>query len=130
MAWSYDTGFATDKDKIRFLIGDTDTNDQLLSNEEITAQLVLEPRLYYAAATCANAIEARYSRFGDADVAYAFRQLARRLRERAQIQVEPYFGGISISDKESVAEDTDRPENYFEVGMFDNGSQSLGDSGT
>ena len=38
MTWTYDnTALATsDKDAVRLIIGDTDTNAQLLANEEIT----------------------------------------------------------------------------------------------
>lgn len=58
MAWSY-TGSPTSstKDEIRFLIGDTDTNDQLLTDEEITYLLdtwldVHGTTLYVASMAC------------------------------------------------------------------------------
>ena len=35
MAWSYDPNLSTKKDEVRLIIGDTDTNDQLLQDEEI-----------------------------------------------------------------------------------------------
>ena len=35
MAWTYSTALTADKDKVRFLIQDTDTDDQLLADEEI-----------------------------------------------------------------------------------------------
>ena len=41
MTWSYNENLSTDRDKVRFRIGDTDTDDQLLSNETIDAILVI-----------------------------------------------------------------------------------------
>ncbi len=35
MAWSYDPSLPTKKDEVRLIIGDTDSNDQLLQDEEI-----------------------------------------------------------------------------------------------
>ena len=35
MSWEYQGPSASDKDEVRFLIGDTDVEDQLLSDEEI-----------------------------------------------------------------------------------------------
>lgn len=39
MSWSYNIDLSTDVDKVRVRIGDTNANNQLLSNEEITALL-------------------------------------------------------------------------------------------
>jgi len=39
MSWSFDDSLTTDRDKVRLKIGDTDTNDQILSNETIDALL-------------------------------------------------------------------------------------------
>ncbi len=69
MAWTYDE---TDLDKtttsgrlnvVRLLIGDTDTNDQQVQNEEITFALnQTNDNVYYAAAWAARTIAAQYSR--------------------------------------------------------------------
>ena len=43
MTWTYSGNpSSTERDAVRFLVGDTDTNDQLLSNEEID-YLVTQP---------------------------------------------------------------------------------------
>ena len=39
MSWSYSDSLTTSLDKVRFRVGDTDTNRQMVSNELITALL-------------------------------------------------------------------------------------------
>jgi len=41
MTWSYDDSLPTDRDKVRFRIGDTDSEEELLSNETLDALLVI-----------------------------------------------------------------------------------------
>jgi hypothetical protein len=63
MTWSYSGNpGASSLDEIRFLIGDTDTSSQLLSNEEITYLLnaYLDP--YAAAVACVVSLIAQASR--------------------------------------------------------------------
>lgn len=74
MSATYDTSLSTDKDHVRFLIGDTivdPVTSALLSDEEIAATLGaeevqsnVEARRYYAAATCLRAIQARLAHKG------------------------------------------------------------------
>jgi hypothetical protein len=52
MSATYDILLGTDKDWVRFLIGDTRTTAFQLSDEEIAATLVEEPNKYLAAARC------------------------------------------------------------------------------
>lgn len=63
MTWSY-SGDPSDSalDEIRFLIGDTDTNDQLLSNEEITYLYNSYGDAYAAAVACVVSLIAKASR--------------------------------------------------------------------
>lgn len=63
MAWSYSGNPASSAlDKVRFLIGDTDTNNQLLSNEEITWLLSeWNNNAYVAAANAAYSLSAEFS---------------------------------------------------------------------
>lgn len=63
MTWSY-SGDPGDSalDEIRFLIQDTDTNDQLLSNEEITYLYDAYGDAYSAAVACVVALIATASR--------------------------------------------------------------------
>jgi len=124
MSWSYDTSLLTDRDKVRFFIGDVDTGHQILSNEEVTAALSLEPRVEFAAARCCESIAARQNTFSDdgsGEIAKRYLGLAKDLRQRGQISAaQPYAGGISASDNDAIDSDTDRPDQYFKVGMMDN----------
>lgn len=63
MAWSYsgDPG-ASSLDEIRFLIGDTDSTDQLLSNEEINYLFTEYGDAYSAAVACVVALIGKFSR--------------------------------------------------------------------
>jgi hypothetical protein len=103
-----------------------------LQDEEIDA--VLEDSSddpYTAAVTCAEALSGKWSRkatksVGDLSISYgdlakSFADLAQRLRRTASLQLAaPYAGGISIDDKESVEDDSDRVVPAFRVGMHEN----------
>ena len=56
MATTYDPTLPTDRDWVRFLIGDRSTTFSL-QDEEIAAVLVEESNKYYAAARCASVIQ-------------------------------------------------------------------------
>lgn len=84
MTWSYSGNpGSSDKDAVRFLVGDTDTNDQLLSNEEIDwVILQAGDSQYQAAHDAAYAIASKFSRMatsksvGDLSLSYADRAKA------------------------------------------------------
>ncbi len=84
MAWSYDPA-AIEKglNFIRLMVGDTDTTDQQISDEEINAILAIEPDKWKAAAQVAEAISAKYTRYGASEEAERFRILADLLKIRA-----------------------------------------------
>jgi len=75
LAWTYD---ATNLSKetasgrlnaVRFLVGDTDTNDQQVQDEEITFALSeSNNQIYYAAAWTARGIASKYSRLVTIDL--------------------------------------------------------------
>ena len=54
MAATYDASLPSDKDWVRFLIGDRDVTNARISDEEITAVLAEEANKYCAAARCAQ----------------------------------------------------------------------------
>lgn len=131
MTWTYGGDpSANDRDEVRFLVGDTDTTDQLVTDEEIAYSVSDEATNYNAAAKIARAIAAKFSRkvdksVGDLKQAYSQRvkqylELAERLEgEAVGRTAKAYAGGISKSDKETVEEDSDRVEPAFEIGMHD-----------
>lgn len=131
MTWSY-TGdpSSSDKDTVRFLIGDTDTSSEQLSDEEI-AYLITEHGSAQAAAIAGcEALQAKYARqadqkTGDISISYSqlskhYQQLATTIRNRLSILATPYAGGISYADRETDNTDTDRVDPAFEVGGMDN----------
>lgn len=102
MSWSYSGNpTASDKDKIRFLIGDTDQTDQLLQDEEITYLLSETTNVLLAASRAARAIAAKFSRQADKAVgdlrvslsqkAQAYMALAADLERRAEPVPVPSF---------------------------------------
>lgn len=54
MAATYDTSLPTDKDWVRFMIGDRDVAAATLQDEEINAILGMKANKYLAAADCAQ----------------------------------------------------------------------------
>lgn len=135
MTWTYsgDPG-ASDLDQLRFTIGDTDTTDQQLTDEELNYLLTDRGSVAGAAVSALHALIAKYTRLvdqrtGDIDIKYS--QLLQGYRDLlAQItsvgglaSIVPdniYAGGISESDKETVEQDTDRVAPQFSLGMHDN----------
>jgi len=77
MSWSYDSS-ALEKalNWVRFRIGDTDTDDQQLSDEEIGALLAFYDDRYLAAADSARAIAAKFGLRGGAKEQEALLALA------------------------------------------------------
>lgn len=121
MSWTYDTALSTNKDKVRFMLGDTESGDALLSDEEISAQLTSEGTVRAAAIACARALAARFARKAQqitddigasvryGDRAQAYRDLADELRRSgALLAVAPFAGGISVAAKQAQVDDADR----------------------
>ncbi len=101
MAWTYDPALPTDKDKVRFHIGDTDETDQLLQNEEIEYLLNETTNVLLAASRAAKAIAAKFARQADKAVgdlrvslsqkSQAYFTLAADLEKRAEPVPAPTF---------------------------------------
>lgn len=73
--WTYDPEeLGTDtleerKNSVRFLVGDTDTTDQQVQNEEIIFALgQTSQNLYFAGAFVAESIQAKFARFATSEV--------------------------------------------------------------
>jgi hypothetical protein len=66
MGWNYSGPSASDKDAVRFLIGDTDVDDQLLSDEEINylvdTWLPVHGTIFYVSSIACETIAARMAR--------------------------------------------------------------------
>lgn len=133
MAWTYsgDPGSST-KDTVRFLIGDTSSKEPLLQDAEISYLLGLYNNApNNAAIRCCEVIMAKFSRLMDESVgqvhitysqrAEAYRKMRVDLVNRLGVQdMRPYAGGISRSDQETNALNTDRVKPVFRQHMMEN----------
>ena len=143
MTWTYSsTDLSTDLAKVRLLIGDTDTNDQQLTDEEIDFFTDDAASVYHAAASGCEALAAQYARRADKSIGQVslhasqrqthYHDLAAALRQRALTSVElvPYAGGISVGDKTAVEQESDRTKPQFALGWDDNQGTELGRAST
>lgn len=135
MTWSYTDPSASDKDAVRYLVGDTDTNDQQTSDEEIAWALTEYPKVKYAAALVCRALAAKYAscavgvRVGDVQISNAAavsKEYAARAKDldpngltKSTAIVLPKFGGLSISEKQTLSEDADAVQPAFSRAMND-----------
>jgi hypothetical protein len=130
VGWTY-TGDPrnSDRDAVRFKVGDTIPKDQLATDEEILYALDEQGSVLLAAVVVAEAIAARFSRLADARVgdvsesaskkAEAYRKLADNLRRDASVTALPVFGGISRDEKRGYDLDDDLVQPSFRVTLDD-----------
>jgi hypothetical protein len=141
MAWSYDP---TDLDTttasgrlntVRLLVGDTETLDQQVQNEEITFGLSENgDNIYYAGAWIARAIASKYSRKVNtsldgalkadySDLAKQYKVLADDLEYQGKTSgavIGVLAGGITKSSVNAVRANTNRIEGSFRRDRFKN----------
>ena len=141
MSWSYD---ATNLDTatvagrlntVRLLVGDTDTNDQQVQNEEVVFALTESNNNIYAAASwVARTIASQYSRRVNttldgalsadySDLAEQYYKLAEDLEYRNKTNgavLGVAAGGLTISDIQAVRANTNRVEGSFRRDRFRN----------
>jgi hypothetical protein len=126
------TDLATNlKDRVRFLVGDTDMASPQLQDEEIAWAVIERGNAYGAGAMCALALVAKYSRLtsisadgvsqGLDQKARAFALLAKELQRKEVIyRATPTLGGASISDMKAILGNIDRVPDIFRIGISDN----------
>jgi len=128
------------KDLVRFLIGDTDSASEFLTDAEINAVVAIQPNPVWAAASCADAIAGKVSRKVDKTIGKtsirlsqqvdAFRKLADRLRAGGAGMLPGgdgsgnpaggiFIGGVSITDNDAIRTDTDITQSSFSIGQDD-----------
>lgn len=142
MSWSYDattlntTTSAGRINTVRLLVGDTDTTDQLVQNEEITFALSQTgDNVYYAAAWTCRAISAKFSRMvtttldgalsaNYSDKAKQYNQLAVQIEAQGKKTSGKALGvsagGISVDAMGVANADSDRVKPAFALRQFDN----------
>lgn len=142
MTFSYVSPGISNKDSIRFLLGDTNSANALLQDEEIdwlvTRWMPLHGSVEYVAAAAAETIAARFAREANysadgvsislANLGAQFRELAMSLRQQHKnllVGGEPDVGGITPGE----ADDPSVVPTDFGTGMHDNqeaGRQNYG----
>lgn len=121
MTFQYNQALTTQKDLVRFLIGDKNDADPKLTDEEIAAQLLLTPDVYDAASACCRRIAASYASMvdqrqeaidsTDSQLYAHYMALATALRAEKMLvasgDVQPWAGGLSQQAKDDADLDTD-----------------------
>lgn len=141
MAWSYDetdlntTTLSGRLNTVRLLLGDTDTNDQQVKNEEITFALdQSNNNVYFAAAWCARTIASQYARKVNtqidgalsadySDLSNQYSKLAENLEyqgKKVSATLGVKAGGLTKSGVEAVRGNTNRIEPSFRRDRFRN----------
>lgn len=145
MTWIYSGDpSSSDKDEVRYLVGDTDVNDQLVSDEEIDYALATWLPVYgtkqWVAAAVADQIAGRFARetsysadgvsinLGELQHKFAERAIALRAAHHSLlVGGTPDVGGISPYELDPLSKPLD-----FGTGMHDNpeaGDQAYGQAG-
>lgn len=133
MTWTYSGNPAhSDKDAVRFEIGDTNKDDQLLSDEEIEFALSAETDTYRAAARCCEFLARKFAREADyrlgpmsvsaSQRSEAFRKLSILLRQKAGGGV-PYAGGLSKQERITDANSPDLIQGVFKRNLMSNNNE-------
>lgn len=122
MTTTYNPSLKSDKDRFRFLLGDTNMTKPLFQDEEIAYLLTVHSTPESAAISGARQLAARFTRLADTTIetvsvknserAAAFRALADDLQNQYDRSVAnssgPSATGISIAGMDAVYQDTDR----------------------
>lgn len=129
MTWSYTNTLATNRDRVRHLIRDTDQSRQLLQNEEIDWHLTNSTNVWIVAAECCEVLAAKYARMIDRSAAGVsdsgshnaeiWRALADQYRRRAASTLSVFAGGRSVSGKADLQNDDDATQPAFSIGLDD-----------
>jgi len=129
MAWTYNEAQTADRDILRFRIGDTNTNKQLLSDGELDAILGRKTGVIPAALEAVDAILAQVARDIDRNAAGVsatrsqmfehYTTLRGTLQDEMRTEAEAFTGGLSRDDKDSFENDTDFVAPSFDREMDD-----------
>jgi hypothetical protein len=130
MTWTYNPeSIGTDLAKVRLLVGDTDTSDQQLTDEEIQFFIDGEQTIYMAAYRCALALVAEYARKVDKEMGDLKILAAQRHRQYLQLAAElkkknvpgiPSAGGVYQTEKDTLTDNTNWVKPFFKRGMMEN----------
>ena len=124
---------AVDTDLVRLLVGDADPDNQLLTDDQVASLTAQYSSNSLAAAACADALAAKFSRsvtfsveglsIQNSQKAANYRALAQRLRSNAILTDDGALGasvlGTSRSEMDAVDDNPDRTPSRFKTGMMD-----------
>lgn len=124
---TFDPTLSTDKDVVRFLIGDTDTAHEQVADATLVKMLTMYAGPTSTAQAVCVALQAKYSRLADqqigqlrvstSQIADHYSKLADKLRDQAQststVVPVPYAGGITQSDKQLNTDNSDVVRPFF-----------------
>jgi len=138
MAWTYSDTLATARDQLRLRIGDTDTNDPLLSDETLDALLTAKSNdVALTAVDSVRAIIAKLGREFDRSAVGVggsrsqkvqhFHDLLSQLTKEARLSTGVVVGGLSSSRKQTIESDSDFIRPSFRIGGGDVSSQGPDD---
>src|SRR3989304_2024720 len=121
-----------DIEKVRFYVGDTDTSDQQLTDEEVKFALSEGGSVRAAASICADTLAAQYARLADlteGQLSISYSQRFDHMRSISDDIVDagtltdpamPSAGGIFVADKEATEGDAALVKPSFTVDILDN----------
>lgn len=120
----------SDRDAVRFILGDTDPHRPLLGDREVDFAISKNPNQNLAAAFLADHLFGLFVGKGDisvgpvsksfSKVAELFRQKALQLREEAAKLAVPSFPATRVSTKDALALDESLTDPSFIIGISDN----------
>jgi len=132
MTWTYQDTMPRSIDKVRFYTGDTNSSDQLFSDEEIAFALSeAGGNVRTAASLCATRKAAEWSRLSDlkeGQLSISYSQRSKQMLTIAEAIIDtsvtldpaiPFAGAVFVADKVDVEEDTTMVKPSFGVGMMD-----------
>lgn len=138
MAWSYDEGNLNTTNSlgrlntVRLLIGDTDTLDQQVKDEEVTFALAqANNNVYKSGAWLCRVISAKYSRNVDSEISGALKESSSQLQEHYNALADTLeyqgsklgglgalAGGITVSTVDAVRSNRNRVRPEFNMDQF------------
>lgn len=136
--WSYSGDpSASQKDAVRFRIGDTESKDPLLTDAEIDYLVATEGSTNEASIAGARAVLAKLTREVSTTEGKASKELQQRVEhyqnlvtqligQRGKRVTGIFAGGMTISGKASVTSDSDRVKPAFTRDMHESPSVSPG----
>lgn len=135
MSWTYDPAKLTDASdgplmRVRLLVGDTDSDDPQLADEEIAYLISVESNVHTAASAACDLLAAKYARqvdkkVGDLSIAASkiaehYRQLSEELNAQGLASYSvPSAGGIEVSDRDVNQSDDTVTHSAIRRGMHD-----------